>query len=321
MTSVIDIPIKITTDKKYTKMRKKEKNGNTCLHFNVLWSDNSTTVEPLLNFLDNEDKTITDKLIPHLYHYKIIADSKPKNINKCWLCKNNCTRGVRVAKCLCTDCLPTYKWIYDVISEYKPMHYKKNIDCVITEHTPTNYKRKKDSDMDDLITKLSRSSIDDIISSSFIKLKSDISNIIDNKETYIKTELLDNLKINCEDHYFPKPPPPSPDPSPDSSSDPSSDHSPSLMCSFDENKWQEQQNIFNQYINNVVWVHDWQNWAYMTNNPDNPSMPILEIKEFLIDYSKLEKTEEVLITKNINDTELNSIKIKPTIVILEEDDL
>jgi hypothetical protein len=200
MTSTIDIPVKITTDKQYTKMRATDGNGNTSLHFNVLWSDNSITVEPLINFIDNEEKNITDKLIPHLYHYKIIADSRPKNINKCWLCKNFCPRGVRVAKCLCTNCFPNYGWIFDIISEYKPMQYK----------------RKRDPEMDDLISKFSRSSIDDIISTSMIELKTEVNTLIDKKESEIKMKfeelLLESEQPSSSSTELP-PPPPTPNPS------------------------------------------------------------------------------------------------------------
>ena len=200
MTSTIDIPVKITTDKQYTKMRATDSNGNTSLHFNVLWSDNSTTVEPLINFIDNEEKSITDKLVPHLYHYKIIADSRPKNINKCWLCKNFCPRGVRVAKCLCTNCFPNYGWIFDIISEYKPMQYK----------------RKRDPEIDDLISKFSRSSIDDIISTSIIELKTEVNTLIDKKESEIKMKfeelLLESEQPSSSSTELPAPPP-TPNPS------------------------------------------------------------------------------------------------------------
>lgn len=105
-----DIPVRIICHPMWnSKMRSKEFG---CLEFGVTWRDSSTTVEPIWNLIDIDDKSVNEKLYPLLRYYHESTLRYPNTKRQCWFCKRWCNKG----KDICYAHSAEMKWMYSAIT-------------------------------------------------------------------------------------------------------------------------------------------------------------------------------------------------------------
>lgn len=90
----------------YTSMRK---DGQRALC--VMWDDNSITVEPVCNLIDNTKQEVNKKMIPILCNWKIAAETFKRTI-KCAFCEEYS----KLSDFMCKECANENDWLNVLIN-------------------------------------------------------------------------------------------------------------------------------------------------------------------------------------------------------------
>ena len=103
-------------------MGKQMRSNLGCLQFNIFWKDSDapvwkgwgeSTIEPIWNVIDIENKEITEQLIPILKNYYIRTQKYPRTRRCCWFCREFTETG----SCLCGYCENDFAWVTEMIKE------------------------------------------------------------------------------------------------------------------------------------------------------------------------------------------------------------